>query len=87
VSFNPYGDSVYRVEKGESPGGKPAQVARQVFVKLGPTRGDQIAILQGVKEGDTVVTSGQLKLHNGSVVTVNNEVQPSNEPSPKPREH
>jgi len=87
VSFNPYGDSVYVVEKKERAGAGAVQVAKQVFVKLGPTRGDQIAILDGVKTGNIVVTSGQLKLHNGSFVTINNKVQPSNNPSPKPEEH
>ena len=46
----------------------------------GDTRGDQIAILKGLHDGDIVVTSGQLKLKNGSLVTINNTVQPSNSP-------
>jgi len=67
--------------------GKPAEppplVARQVFVKVGPTRGDQIAILSGLKEGDVVVTSGQLKLKTGARVEIHNEVVPANAPDPK----
>jgi membrane fusion protein (multidrug efflux system) len=85
VTFNPYGESVYLVEPGEKGAdGKPTLVARQSFVTVGQTRGDQIAILTGVKEGDMVVTSGQLKLRNGSQVIINNAVQPGNEPAPKP---
>jgi membrane fusion protein, multidrug efflux system len=61
-------------------------VAKQVFVTTGATRGDQVAILKGVTEGDEVVTSGQIKLKNGALVTINNNVQPSSEANPAPRE-
>jgi len=85
VTFNPYGESVYLVEQGEKGAdGKPTMIARQSFITVGGSRGDQIAILRGIKEGDMVVTSGQLKLRNGSPVIINNAVQPSNEPAPKP---
>ena len=85
VTFNPYGESVYLVEPGEKGAdGKPTMIARQSFISVGESRGDQIAILKGIKEGDMVVTSGQLKLRNGSAVIINNAVQPSNEPAPKP---
>lgn len=85
VIFNPYGDTVYIVQEASgTPGGKPGLVVRQSFITIGETRGDQVAILSGVKEGDTVVTSGQLKLKNGSPVIVNNKVQPTNNPAPRP---
>jgi membrane fusion protein (multidrug efflux system) len=84
VSFNPYGATVYIVEKGNGPDGKQMLTAKQSFVTTGDTRGDQVAILSGLKAGDVVVTSGQLKLKNGSTVIINNKVQPSNNPSPKP---
>ena len=61
-------------------------VAQQVFVTTGETRGDQVAILKGLKEGQQVVTSGQLKLKNGTPVVIDNSVQPSNSPSPTPQE-
>lgn len=63
---------------------QPKLVVRQVFVTTGPTRGDQVAVLSGVKAGDVVVSAGQIKLHNGSTVLVNNAVQPSDNPAPKP---
>ena len=53
---------------------------------LGPTRGDQVAVLSGVKQGDQVVTSGQLKLNNGAPLIVDNSVLPSNDPNPHPQE-
>jgi len=61
-------------------------VSKQVFVTVGPIRGDQIAILKGVNEGDEVVTSGQLKLKTGTAIVINNTVQPANDPNPKPSE-
>ena len=61
-------------------------VAKQVFIKVGPKRGDQVAILSGIDKGDQVVTSGQLKLKNGVPVIINNSVEPRNDPAPKPQE-
>lgn len=85
VTFNPYGETVYIIEPGgEETPGKTGKIAKQVFVTTGGTRGDQIAVLEGIKAGDTVVTGGQLKLQSGARVTVNNEIQPSNEASPRP---
>ena len=73
ISYNPYGDTVYVVEgKGNDADGKPQLTARQTFVTVGLTRGDQVAILKGVDEGDMIVTAGQIKLHNGSVVLIDN---------------
>jgi membrane fusion protein (multidrug efflux system) len=87
VTFNPYGETVFIVEEsGKGPDGKPMLTVRQTFVTTGPTRGDQIAVLKGIKAGDTVITSGQLKLKNGSKVIINNEIHPSNEAAPKPLE-
>lgn len=85
VVYNSFGDIVYVVDNVPAKDGEPAkQVARQVFVTLGPTRGDQVAILKGLEEGVDVITSGQLKLKNGAEIAVNNDVKPSNDPSPKP---
>ncbi len=85
VTFNPYGKTVFVVEKGpKGPEGKPVQIVRQTFVTTGGTRGDQVAIVSGLKEGEVVVTSGQLKLRNGTRVIINNSIQPSNNPAPRP---
>jgi membrane fusion protein (multidrug efflux system) len=87
VTFNPYGETVYLVEeKGKDKAGKKTLTVRQTFVTLGPARGDQVAVLSGVKEGDQVVTSGQLKIKNNSTVIINNQVQPLNDAAPKPVE-
>jgi membrane fusion protein (multidrug efflux system) len=85
VTFNPYGETVFVIEESaKGLDGKPLLIVRQAFVTVGPTRGDQIAILKGINENDTVVTSGQLKLKNGSRVIINNQVQPGNEAAPRP---
>lgn len=84
VAYNPYGSLVYVVDDtGKGPDGKSQVVARQVFVTTGATRGDQVAILKGVAEGDMVVTSGQIKLRNGVPLIVDNRVVPTNDPAPK----
>lgn len=70
----------------ESAAPQSGLVAQQVFVKTGATRGDQIAILEGLHEGQVVVTSGQLKLKNGTPVVIDNSVQPANDPNPTPQE-
>jgi membrane fusion protein (multidrug efflux system) len=83
ITYNPYGNTVYIVDdKGKDASGKSQLVARQNFVTMGATRGDQVAILKGVNEGDTIVTSGQIKLHNGSTVLIDNSVQPTADASP-----
>ena len=79
IAYNPYGSTVYLVEQNGA-----AHAAKQTFVTTGATRGDQVAVLSGVKEGDIVVTAGQMKLHNGSPVTINNSVQPTSDASPTP---
>ncbi len=87
VTFNPYGDTVYLVEdQGKDDKGQPKLVARQSFVGTGPTRGDQVAVLKGVKAGDRVVSAGQIKLHNGTRLLIDNSVQPSNDASPTPND-
>jgi membrane fusion protein (multidrug efflux system) len=86
VSYNPYGDTVFVVEESKGQDEKVALVAQQKFVTTGEARGDQVAILSGIKEGDTVVTAGQIKLRSGFPVVVNNSIQPTNEPAPKPKD-
>jgi membrane fusion protein (multidrug efflux system) len=76
ITFNPYGDTVFVVE--------PNNTVQQRFIKLGPARGDQVAILSGVKEGDVVVAAGQMKLRNGTAILINNTSLPLNDPNPTP---
>lgn len=83
ISFNPYGEIAYVVQQKEKDKkGKPVLSVLQTFVVTGDKRGDQIAVLKGLKEGDIVVTSGQLKLKNGSLIVINNTVVPQNKIAP-----
>jgi membrane fusion protein (multidrug efflux system) len=82
IVYNPYGNAVYVVEHQGKEGGD--LTVRQQFVQTGTTRGDQVAITKGVKPGDVVVTSGQLKLRNGAGIVINNKVTPSNSAAPTP---
>jgi membrane fusion protein, multidrug efflux system len=86
VSYAPFGDSVFIVEDVKGPDGKTFRGVRQQFVKLGGTRGDQVAVVSGLKPGEEVVTSGVFKLRNGAAVQVNNKIQPANSPTPKPED-
>lgn len=85
ISFNPYGSIVYIVtESSKDSAGKSILKANQRFVKTGEKRGDQITVLEGVKVGEVVVTSGQVKLKNGSIVAINNSTKPLDNPAPHP---
>jgi membrane fusion protein (multidrug efflux system) len=86
ILYAPYGDSVFIVEDVTGPKGQHYLGVRQQFVKLGASRGDQVAVLSGIKPGETLVTSGVFKLRNGAAVKVNNQVQPGNNPAPKPED-
>jgi membrane fusion protein, multidrug efflux system len=86
ITYNPYGATVFITADKKDAKGNPQVQAQQVFITPGPTRGDQVAILKGVSEGATVVTSGQLKLKNGTLVRIDNSVQPLNDQNPTPQE-
>ncbi len=86
ISYAPYGDSVFVVTDLKDPKGKSYRGVRQQFVKVAGSRGDQVAIISGVEPGEEVVSSGVFKLRNGAAVQVNNKVQPSDNPAPKPED-
>ena len=94
VSYAPYGDSIFIVEEMKPKGADGKETAdaksykgvRQQFVKLGPSRGDLVAVLTGLKPGEEVVTSGVFKLRDGVAVQVNNQHQPGSSAAPKPED-
>ena len=75
VDYTAYGESVFLLTPaGRQLDGKPVYKAVQAFVKTGDRRDGKVAILDGVKPGDLVVTVGQLKLQNGAeAVLTDNE--------------
>lgn len=86
INYAPYGDSVFVVGDMKDTKGNSYRGVRQHFVKVDGSRGDQVAVVSGINPGDEVVTSGVFKLRNGAAVQVNNKVQPSNNPKPKPED-
>jgi membrane fusion protein (multidrug efflux system) len=88
ITYNPYGSTVFVVKPADQKDAKSNSglTVQQVFVTTGETRGDQVAILKGLREGQEVVSSGQLKLQNGAPVAIDNTVQPANSPNPAPQE-
>lgn len=75
LAYNTYGDYVYVVESKQEQG-KTVKVAVQRKVEPGLERGELVQIKSGIKPGDIVVTAGQVKLHNGAAVAINNSVKP-----------
>lgn len=75
VDYSLYGDSIYVVVPGESgPDGKPILKAERRSVEIGPENAERVAILHGLNGDEEVVTAGQIKLHSGAVVVVNNSM-------------
>jgi len=86
VSYAPYGDSVFVVKEMKDAKGNAYRGVAQQFVKLGPGRGDLVAVVSGVAPGAEVVTSGVFKLRNGAAVLVDNSVKPGESAAPKPED-
>jgi membrane fusion protein (multidrug efflux system) len=86
VAFNPYGSLVYVVHDEKDAKGADQHIVKQQFVTTGAARGDQVSILKGIGANDVVVTAGQLKLHNGSTVKIDNAVRPADGPTASPQD-
>jgi len=87
VLYAPYSDSVFVLEKKAAGDDQPdGQVLRQQFVRLGSQRGDYVAVLSGVEEGDQVVSTGVFKYRNGQSVVVDNTLAPEFSLAPKPED-
>jgi membrane fusion protein, multidrug efflux system len=85
VLYAPYSDSVFIVEDPPDPDpGRPVKVVRQQLAQLGEKHGDFVAVRSGLKEGDSVVSTGVFKLRNGQTVTVDNTLSPDFQLKPRP---
>ena len=85
VSYAPYGNSVFVIDNKKDPKtGKESQSLRQAFVRIGEARGDFVAVTEGLKPGDVVVSTGVFKLRNGMPVVINNDLAPKPQLNPKP---
>ncbi len=84
ISYNPYGDYVYVVTKKEKGAKQDDLIVKQRFIDVGETRGDQVAVIRGIKEGEIIVTSGQNKLKNDTPIAINNSISLPNNAAPAP---
>jgi len=85
VLYAPYSNSVFVVDEQPAAGDKPAgKVLRQQFVTLGEKRGDFVAVVSGLKDGELVANSGVFKLRNGQTAVIDNTLSPSFELAPRP---
>ncbi|MGE8672361.1 MAG: efflux RND transporter periplasmic adaptor subunit, partial [Achromobacter kerstersii] len=70
VSYSAYGDSVYVLTPPKPGEDKAAPTVRQAYVKTTERVRGRVVVAEGLNAGDQVVTSGQLRLHNGAAVEV-----------------
>jgi len=74
IVYSLYGDTVFVVEPGPAAGAQAAAenglIVTRRFVRVGAVRGERVAIEQGVKAGERVVTAGQIKLQENSPVVI-----------------
>ena len=63
ISYAPFGDSVFVIEKKhDEKTEQDGLVLRQQFIRTGETRGDFVAVTQGLKAGEQVVEHGRLQI-------------------------
>mgnify|MGYP000113470094 CR=1 FL=1 len=87
VLYAPYSDTVFVVEeKKDENANQPGLVVRQQIVQLGEKRGDFVAVVAGLKAGETIVSTGAFKLRNGQAVVVDNTLAPEFKLAPKPKD-
>src|ERR1700730_16295281 len=84
IHYAPYGDSIFVVSEMKDQEGKEYKGVKEQFIKVGPSRGDMIAIVSGLRPGEEVVTSGVFRLKSGAHVIVNNQIKPESELAPNP---
>ena len=65
ISYSLYGNSVFVIEKNR---------VKRVFVATGEQQDNFTVINSGIKAGQFVVSSGELKLQNGAKVIINNKI-------------
>jgi len=86
IAYNPYGSLVYVVQDAAEADGTVQKKAYQHFVTTGAARADQVSILKGLTADEQVVTAGQLKLHNGAAVKIDNSVSMPDAPTAAPQD-
>lgn len=84
VDYTVYGDSVFVAVNAKGEDGKEQLTVKRTPVKIGDRTQNRVEIREGLKTGDRVVVSGQLKLSNGAAV-VASDGNPLNPPQTLPQ--
>ncbi len=75
IDYSLHGDSVYIVVEKNQDTGESVHMVERRYITLGERRNHRVAIIDGVTQGEQVVTTGQLKLNNGARVNIDNSVE------------
>jgi membrane fusion protein (multidrug efflux system) len=87
IVYAPYGNTIYKVDTQPDPAANSARtVAQQSFIRIGKRRGDFVSVLEGVEAGDEVIAAGAFKLRNGAPIQINNDLTPTPELAPDPKD-
>lgn len=86
IVYAPYGNSIFKVQKSvDEKTGKPVVKAEQSFIRIGQRKGDFVSVLEGLEEGDEVVSAGAFKLRNEMPISIQNNMAPSPKLEPDPK--
>lgn len=86
IVYAPYGNSVFKVISSSDQGtGAATTTVKQSFIRTGKRIGDFIIILEGLEEGEEIVSAGAFKLRNDMPVSIHNEMAPAPELTPNPK--
>ena len=86
IVYAPYGNSIFKVTTAtDEVSGLETTIVKQSFIRTGKRTGDFVSILEGLQEGDEIVSAGAFKLNNGMSITVRNDLAPIPELAPSPK--
>tara|TARA_B110000285_G_scaffold129816_1_gene145996 strand:+ start:564 stop:1703 length:1140 start_codon:yes stop_codon:yes gene_type:complete len=86
IVYAPYGNSIFKVTTAtDEVSGLKTTIVKQSFIRTGKRTGDFVSILEGLQEGDEIVSAGAFKLNNGMPITIYNELAPTPELAPSPK--
>ena len=86
IVYAPYGNSIFKVQKNvDEKTGNPVVKVEQSFIRIGQRKGDFVSVLEGLEEGDEVVSAGAFKLRNEMPISIQNDMAPSPKLEPDPK--
>lgn len=85
IAYAPYGNSIFKIKRQKNEAtGETVTTVKQSFIRIGERRGDFVSVLEGLEEGDEVVSAGAFKLRNEMPVSIQNDLAPAPEIAPTP---